>query len=69
MLLRITEDLIVNPEQVASVSWERDDRRPSKLHVTMSNGETHVIRHQPGMLGGVDCYEVEKKLLAAGGEA
>lgn len=33
-----------------------------KLIVTMNNGVRHVISHQPYLLGGIDAYEIEKKL-------
>lgn len=65
-LVRLTHDLIVNPEHVSSVSWDRSFG--ARLVVTMQDGKEHSIKHAAGY-DGVDCYEIERKLLAMCGEA
>lgn len=62
-LLRLTPDLVVNPAFVASVHWDR--RHSTFLVITMQDGTEHSIKHTGGYYDTVDCYEVERKLLAA----
>lgn len=62
-LVRLTADLAVNPDHVASVSWDRGHTY-SALIITMADGTAHSVRHHPGPYG-LDAYEVERKLLEA----
>jgi hypothetical protein len=61
-LTRLTHELSVNIEQVASVHW--DDTYSRRLVITMNDGTQHSIKHDGGMYG-VDCYAIERKLLDA----
>lgn len=64
-LVRVTHRLVINPAQVASLTWERNDYSPSRLIITMTDGTRHSVRHQPHLLDGVDAYDVERRLIAA----
>lgn len=62
-LVRLTNDLIVNPAHVASVSWDWGHSY-SALIIMMADGTRHSIRHDHSY-GSVDCYAIERKLLDA----
>lgn len=61
-LIRLTRDLMVNREHIASVHWRRN-YSDSTLVITMCDGSIHNVQHNPYALDGTDCYEIEKKLL------
>jgi hypothetical protein len=63
-LTRLTRELSVNKELVASVSWDRL-YSSTQLVVTMQDGTKHFIKHTSGYTGGDDCYEIERMLLDA----
>lgn len=62
-LTRLTRDLSVNKELVASVHWDRS--YGTQLVVTMHDGTQHHIKHEGGYTGGDDCYKIERILLGA----
>lgn len=62
-LTRLTRELAVNKELVASVHWDR--QFGTSLVVTMQDGTMHRIEHTGGYTGGDDCYDIERKLLDA----
>lgn len=62
-LTRLTRELSVNKDLVASVHWDR--AFGTSLVVTMQDGTTHHIKHTGGYTGGDDCYDIERKLLDA----
>ena len=61
-------DLTVNRDEVAAVSWDRGQYaygpRDSKLIITLANGIQHSVVHNPHHLGGVDCYKIEREIVA-----
>ena len=61
-LIRLTNELIVNPAHVASVFWDRGHSY-SALIIMMVDGTRHSVRHDP--CSGCDCYAIERKLLDA----
>ncbi len=63
-LTRLTRELSVNKELVASVHWDRS-YSSTALVVTMQDGTTHRIKDTSNYTGGDDCYAIEKKLLDA----
>lgn len=69
MLIRISRDLSVNPAAIVSLAWERrhyfNMAGDSTLVITMADGATHRVRHEPHLMDGADAYEVEKRLLGA----
>lgn len=60
-LVKLTDDLHINPEHVVSVNWERGHTY-TMLVITTVLGTAHRIKHD----GYTDCYEIERRLLAAG---
>ncbi|PWE52315.1 hypothetical protein DEM27_31745 [Metarhizobium album] len=63
-LTRLTKELAVNKDLVASVHWDRL-YTSTALVVTMQDGTAHRITHTGGYTGGDDCYEIERRLLDA----
>lgn len=61
-LTRLTRELAVNKDHVASVHW--DDTYSRRLIITMMDGTQHSIKHDGGAYG-TDCYEIERKLIDA----
>ncbi|MGF9567419.1 hypothetical protein AAIH70_28350 [Neorhizobium sp. BT27B] len=61
-LTRLTHNLSVNKDHVASVHW--DDTYSKRLVITMMDGTQHSIKHDGGMYG-TDCYAIERKLVDA----
>lgn len=62
-LTRLTRELSVNRELVASVTWDRGHN--TSLIVTMQDGTQHRIKHSGGYYDGDDCYKIERMLLDA----
>ena len=62
-MIRVSDDLIVNPVHVASISWDRDHSY-SAMIITMADGTKHRVRHDPYSLGCTDCYKAEAQIVA-----
>lgn len=62
-LTRLTRELSVNTDHVASVHWDR--AFGTQLVITMQDGTKHFIKDSSGYTGGDDCYAIERKLLDA----
>ncbi|OKP79747.1 hypothetical protein BTE77_06555 [Ensifer adhaerens] len=62
-MVRLTRELSVNRDFIASVHWERS--YCTSLVVTMQDGTQHSIKHTDGYTGGDDCYKIERMLLDA----
>lgn len=69
MLIKVTRDLAINPEHVASLAWDRRDYAygPSntKLIIRMADGSEYWVEHQPHLLDGADAYAVERQIMTA----
>ncbi len=60
----------LDPKRISSMEWERtglyvNGPGESRLVITMENATRHIVHHQPHMLGGIDCYKLEKEILEA----
>ncbi|RWR28715.1 hypothetical protein D2T29_15910 [Sinirhodobacter populi] len=68
-MVRIDKDRHVNPAFVSFLEWDRrhymNGPGESVLVITMYDGTTHRVRHEPGYYGGADAYAVEKAILSA----
>jgi|GEM_PF-2843763 hypothetical protein len=62
-MIKASDDLIVNPVHVASISWDRGHTYTAMI-ITMADGTKHRVRHDPCSLGGTDCYNAEALILA-----
>lgn len=62
-MIKVSDDLIVNPAHVASISWDRGYSY-SAMIITMADGTKHRIRHDPYSLRGTDCYKAEAQIVA-----
>lgn len=62
-MIKVSDDLIVNPVHVASISWDRGHSY-SAMIITMADGTKHRVRHDPFSLGGTDCYKSEAQIVA-----
>lgn len=62
-MIKVSDDLIVNPIHVASISWDRGHSYTAML-VHMVDGATHKVRHNPSPYGGTDCYKAEAAIVA-----
>ncbi|WP_367354217.1 hypothetical protein [Agrobacterium pusense] len=63
-LTRLTRELSVNTDHVASVHWDRG-YGSTQLVITMQDGTKHFVKDSSGYTGGDDCYAIERKLLDA----
>jgi len=65
MILKLTNDLAIDPAEVSSLAWDStyDGRRT--LVITMKNGKEHRLKND----GYTDAYAVEKLLLKASAAA
>lgn len=73
-LVRITRDLSINPQAIASLSrnarYYMNGSGPTVLTIRMMDGEEHRIEHTPHYLDGNDVYAIERRIedaLAAEG--
>lgn len=68
-IVRITRDLSINKNEIASIEWDRRDyvNGPGSTYliITMNHGGKHRIEHAPWVLDPVDCYKIEEKLRDA----
>jgi len=68
-LLRVTNDLIINPAAVSYMEWDRRSYAncagDSVLVITMTDGREHRIAHRPQYLDGNDCCRIEAKIMEA----
>ena len=59
----------LDPKRISSMEWDRQHYMngpgDSKLIITMENGVRHIVHHQPHLFGGIDAYEIERKIAAA----
>ncbi len=59
----------LDPKRISSMEWDRsfymNGPGEAKLIITLENGIRHVVHHQPYLLGGLDAYEIERKIVAA----
>lgn len=62
-LTRLTRELSVNTDHVASVHWCH--KFNARLVITMNDGTQHFINHSTGYYDTTDCYAIERKLLDA----
>lgn len=62
-MVKVSDDLIVNPAHVASISWDRGHSYTAMI-IGMADGTKHRIRHDPYSLGGTDCYKAEARIVA-----
>lgn len=65
VFVRITKDLAVNRDRVASVEWDRRhymNGSESFLVVTMDDGRVHRIPNRYGTYDAPDIYKVEREL-------
>lgn len=62
-------ELTINPAFVASMDWDRrhyfNGPGDSYLVIRMQDGHEHRVKHAPHLLGGVDAYKVQAKIIAA----
>ncbi|WP_416463206.1 hypothetical protein [Sphingomonas sp. VDB2] len=63
-MIKVSDDLIVNPMHVASISWDRGHSYTAML-IHMADGTKHRLRHSPSPYGGTDCYKAEAAIVAA----
>ena len=63
-MIKVNDDLIVNPMHVASITWDRGHSYTA-MTIHMVDGTKHSVRHNPSPYGGTDCYKAEA-LIAAG---
>lgn len=60
-------NLTINPARVQSMDWDQrfymNGPGEQALIVTMVDGTRHRIKHEPQYLGGVNAYEVERKIM------
>ncbi len=65
MMLKITDDLTINPAMVASLETTQyhyvNGPGDASLIITMENGTRHVVKHG----WGINIYEIQKKIEAA----
>lgn len=68
-LLRISNDLMINPALVSYMEWDRrsyaNSAGDSVLVITMNDGREHRLVHRPWMMDGLDCYKVEAAIMSA----
>ena len=68
-LVRITRDLIINRDEVASLDLQHSHYMsgPSNtvLVITMNHGGQHRIEHRNYGYDPVDCYKIQEALLNA----
>lgn len=62
-MIKVSDDLIVNPVNVASISWDRGYTYTAFI-ITMADGTKHRVVHDPYSLGGTDCYKAEAQIVA-----
>lgn len=62
-MIKVNDDLIVNPMHVASISWDRGHTYTAMI-ITMGDGAQHRVRHDPYSLGGTDCCKAEAQIVA-----
>lgn len=58
-------DHIINVNEVSFTSWDRG-YGDSTFTVTMKNGKSLQFKHTPYYTGGIDCYDIEEKILNNG---
>lgn len=63
-MIKVSDDLVVNPVQVASMSWDRGHTYTA-LVIHMADGKSHRVKHQPNAFGGTDCYLIEARIMDA----
>lgn len=63
-LVQCGREAHINPAHVSSVEW-RHVHSTSHLVVTMADGRAISFKHQPHMLNGLNCYDVESALVQA----
>lgn len=63
-LLRCSDDVVINPDHVSSIEWDRGHSYTAMV-VTMQDGRSIRLRHEPHLMNGTDCYLIEAKLVDA----
>lgn len=70
-LIKVNDELHINPELVASMELDRrhyfNGPGDAVLTVRMFDGNVHRIKHGPQYLNGVDVYAVQKTIAEAQG--
>ena len=68
-LLRITDDLMINPGAISYMEWDHrayiNHGGHSVLVITMIDGREHRLEHRPWALGGIDGQAIEKSITEA----
>lgn len=63
-MIKVNDDLIVNPMHVASISWDRGHSYTA-MTISMADGTKHRVNHNPSPYGGTDCYKAEAAIVAS----
>ncbi|WP_157218687.1 hypothetical protein [Flavisphingomonas formosensis] len=68
-MVRVNRELMINAAYVSHVKWDRrqyiNAPGDSMLVITMADGAVHRVRHEPWLMGGTDCYAVEREIDSA----
>lgn len=57
----------INPAQVSHMTWDHRHHMngsDAALTITMVNGCTFSVKHEPNLMNGADAYAIERAILA-----